>query len=159
GVAVVLLLIVITSTQNSGSKRTLPESARTPLVASAPKLSSEPQGTTVRPETNDSPEGQAMRPPSKEAPARKKPTTKLEPPLAGRDEGGEPPVSPRLHSGYFTIGSSKDDVLAIQGEPSSIIGSTLHYGYSSVHFRGNQVSGYSNISNNLKVRLLPGGQA
>jgi len=158
-VTVVLLLIVITSTQNSRSKQTIPEPDKTPLVASAPKPLSEPQGTVARPGRKAGPEDQATRPPSKDAPARKKATAKLETPPAGREAGGEHAVSPRLPSGYFTIGSSKDDVLAIQGEPSSIIGSTFHYGYSSVHFRGDRVSGYSNISNNLKVRLLPGAEA
>lgn len=53
---------------------------------------------------------------------------------------------------YFTIGSSKDEVLAIQGTPSSIIGTTWDYEFSSVYFDGDKVSGYSNISQNLKIR-------
>ena len=58
--------------------------------------------------------------------------------------------------GYFTIGSTKDEVLEIQGTPSSVTGNTWHYKDSSVDFYGDQVSGYSNISKNLKVRILPG---
>ncbi len=56
---------------------------------------------------------------------------------------------------YFTIGSSKEEVLAVQGTPSSIIGETWHYGYSSVKFVNGRVKGYSNISKNLHVKLSP----
>lgn len=56
---------------------------------------------------------------------------------------------------YFTIGSSQDEVLAVQGTPSSIIGTTWHYAYSSVQFLYGRVKGYSDISHNLRVKLLP----
>jgi curved DNA-binding protein CbpA len=56
---------------------------------------------------------------------------------------------------YFTIGSSQEEVLAVQGTPSSIIGTTWHYAYSSVEFLNGRVKGYSNISHNLRVKLLP----
>jgi hypothetical protein len=54
---------------------------------------------------------------------------------------------------YFTLGSTKDEVLAVQGTPKKIIGDTWYYGYSSIDFNNGKVKGYSNISKNLKVRL------
>jgi hypothetical protein len=56
--------------------------------------------------------------------------------------------------GYFTIGSGKEDVLAVQGTPDRIIGSSFSYGYSSISFQNNRVSGWSNISKNLRVRMI-----
>jgi hypothetical protein len=55
--------------------------------------------------------------------------------------------------GYFTIGSTQDEVLAVQGTPTGIRGNTWHYDYSSVQFLNGTVKGYSDISKNLKVRL------
>jgi hypothetical protein len=62
---------------------------------------------------------------------------------------------PVVPSGYFGIGSTQDDVLAIQGEPSIRIGNTWHYKDFSIEFSGGRVSGYSHISKSLKVRILP----
>lgn len=56
---------------------------------------------------------------------------------------------------YFTLGSTKDEVLVVQGTPSKIIGETWYYGYSSVDFYNDLVKSYSNISNNLHVTLIP----
>ena len=72
------------------------------------------------------------------------------------------PVSP---AGYFTRGSNKDDVLRLQGTPSGIQRYSASrkevwsYGYSSVEIdiRTNTVLQWSNISRNLKAKLLPGG--
>lgn len=64
GVVAVLLLIAITSTQNIRSKQTLPEPRKTPLVASAPKLLSDPQSTVARSGRKPGSEDQAARPPS-----------------------------------------------------------------------------------------------
>ncbi len=59
----------------------------------------------------------------------------------------------------FTIGSSEDDVLSVQGTPSSVYGSggskTLTYEFSTVRLRNGIVKEYSNISDNLKVELVP----
>jgi outer membrane protein assembly factor BamE (lipoprotein component of BamABCDE complex) len=155
-VAVILLLIVITSTQNSGSKQITPEPDKTSLVALASKPVSEPQGTVARPGRKAGPENEAAGPP-KEAP--KTATAELETAPANRESGGEHAVSHRLPDGYFTIGSSKDHLLAIQGPPSRVDGNTFNYAYSSVDFRRDRVSGYSNVSKNLKVRLLPSGES
>jgi serine/threonine protein kinase len=59
---------------------------------------------------------------------------------------------------YFTIGSSKDQVSAIQGTPTSVLsfgyGETWRYNFSSVDFAPNgTVKGYSDISHNLRVHL------
>lgn len=121
------------------------------MVASAPEPLSEPQMALVRPESNSDTDYRATRPPSREADVGKKATAKLKMPGASQ-RGGEQ-VSSSGPIGYFTIGSSKDEVLAIQGTPSSVIGNSFLYGYSSVDFQGDRVSGYSNISKNLKVRL------
>jgi len=54
---------------------------------------------------------------------------------------------------YFTIGSSQDEVLAVQGTPSRISGSRWHYGISYVDFYNSKVSSFSNYSKNLKVKV------
>ena len=59
--------------------------------------------------------------------------------------------------GFFTIGSSKNIVLQIQGTPTRIMnaGSTVfwYYGSSSVTFENGRVSEFSNIDENLKIKL------
>jgi len=65
----------------------------------------------------------------------------------------------RGRADYFTLGSTEDEVLAIQGTPTSIIsgegviGDRWSYGFSSVEFtKDGVVKGYSNISGNLHIR-------
>ena len=54
----------------------------------------------------------------------------------------------------FTIGSTKDQVEAVMGNPTSNLGSSWNYEYSSVRFDQNeQVNGWSNISHNLKAYM------
>ena len=63
------------------------------------------------------------------------------------------------HRGYFTIGSTKDEVLAVQGTPTRMVistdGSIWYYGMSKVHFASGRVRSW-NISphNPLKVRRI-----
>lgn len=52
----------------------------------------------------------------------------------------------------FTIGSSAQDVVDAMGTPDSIIGNMWGYEYSTVTFSDGKVSGWSNNSNNLKLR-------
>lgn len=52
----------------------------------------------------------------------------------------------------FTIGSSVQDVVDAMGTPDSIIGNMWGYEYSTVTFSDGKVSGWSNNSNNLKLR-------
>ena len=54
--------------------------------------------------------------------------------------------------GYFTIGSTRDEVLALQGTPSGIIGNIWLYGLSQIIFYNEKVVSYSNISKNLKIK-------
>jgi hypothetical protein len=59
---------------------------------------------------------------------------------------------------YFTIGSTETEVLDIQGDPSSIndLGGSsklFMYGSSMITFRNGQVVSYSNLDNNLKIRI------
>jgi curved DNA-binding protein CbpA len=56
---------------------------------------------------------------------------------------------------YFTIGSMKNEVQEIQGTPSSIIGDTWFYDASQITFSNGRVTGYSNNSGNLHMKLLP----
>lgn len=59
---------------------------------------------------------------------------------------------------YFTIGDTKEKVKSIMGVPDKIsdyemIGtSTWNYDFSSIEFKGNIVSSYSNLSGNLRVK-------
>lgn len=56
---------------------------------------------------------------------------------------------------YFTIGSTKNEVEALQGTPDRIIGDTWFYDASQIAFSKGRVVGYSNNSGNLHVKLLP----
>ena len=51
-------------------------------------------------------------------------------------------VDGRMH--YFTIGSSRDEVLAVQGTPTGFSYNTFEYGTSKVHFRGGRVASWEN---------------
>ena len=62
---------------------------------------------------------------------------------------------PRRSGDYFTLDSTKDDVLAVQGTPTSIVGETWYYSYSTINFYNGRVRGYSNTSKNLHVKVLP----
>jgi len=59
---------------------------------------------------------------------------------------------------YFTLGSTKDEVLAVQGTPTGVqnypsLGDVWNYEFSSVDFTTDGVvKGYSNISHNLRVK-------
>ncbi len=56
---------------------------------------------------------------------------------------------------FFTVGSTKDEVLRVQGTPTRIEGNRWYYGFSEVRFRGGAVEDYDNYFGNLKVRVLP----
>lgn len=64
-------------------------------------------------------------------------------PFADR-QASEPTPPARLpHNparGYFTVGSTKDDVLAVQGTPSELNNQVWKYGSSSVFFGGDRVT-------------------
>jgi hypothetical protein len=45
---------------------------------------------------------------------------------------------------HFTIGSTRDEVLAVQGTPTGFSYNTFEYGTSKVHFRGGRVASWEN---------------
>jgi len=58
--------------------------------------------------------------------------------------------------GFFTVGSTKDEVLGVQGTPSRFSDTHWSYGLSSVEFRGGAVLGWNaSPLNPLQARLLP----
>ncbi|NLI82481.1 MAG: J domain-containing protein [Deltaproteobacteria bacterium] len=62
-----------------------------------------------------------------------------------------PPHSPE----FFTVGSTRDEVLAVQGTPTRVDGNKWTFGFSEVRFKEGRVEDYDNYFGNLKVRLLP----
>ncbi|MCH7903641.1 MAG: DnaJ domain-containing protein [Armatimonadetes bacterium] len=71
-------------------------------------------------------------------------------------EVAEPEIPRNVPSGYFTLGSTEDDVLAVQGTPSRITRSgnrkTFHYGASEVKFQDGRVVDYENYGR-LKIKI------
>ena len=70
------------------------------------------------------------------------------------------PQSPKAESspGYFTIGSTEEEVLDVMGDPTSLsdLGSNdkvYRYDGSSIDFRNGRVESYYNGGKNLKVRV------
>lgn len=68
--------------------------------------------------------------------------------------------SPKAESnpGYFTIGSTEEEVLEVMGDPTSLhtAGSStkyFYYGSSRVDFKNGMVNSYDNVDNKLKVRV------
>jgi hypothetical protein len=59
------------------------------------------------------------------------------------------------HLSYFTLGSTKDDVLRIQGSPDRFTKDMFWYGASAVRFNGDRVVSWSNSYPKMKARLLP----
>jgi hypothetical protein len=60
--------------------------------------------------------------------------------------------------GYFTIGSSEDEVLDVMGDPTNYMdlgsaGKRFYYGSSSVVFEKGKVESYNNLDGNLKVKV------
>jgi hypothetical protein len=56
---------------------------------------------------------------------------------------------------YFTFGSRKDEVIAIQGEPDSYTTTTFRYGLSTVFFRNDRVDSWQDPDYRLKTRVFP----
>ncbi len=59
------------------------------------------------------------------------------------------PVKKKV-KGFFSIGSTKDEVIALQGTPTRIIGNKWYYGLSEIVFKNGRVVHVTNISHNLK---------
>jgi curved DNA-binding protein CbpA len=55
---------------------------------------------------------------------------------------------------YFTVGSTKDDVVRVQGTPDKVTGNVFSYGLSEVYFRSGRVdSWHTDPSTPLKARM------
>jgi len=71
----------------------------------------------------------------------------------------DPPLKAQILPGpgivrqrYFTTGSSKDVVLALEGTPDGLTENEFRYGASYVHFSGGRVVGWESLSPRLKAR-------
>ncbi len=64
-------------------------------------------------------------------------------------------VSSEVSSQWFTLGSTSDEVLRIQGTPTRVEGSKWFYGFSEVSLRNGRVDGFDNYFGSLKVKMLP----
>jgi hypothetical protein len=56
---------------------------------------------------------------------------------------------------FFTLGSTPNEVLLVQGTPTRIEVQSWFYGFSEIRFKSGRVASYDNYFGNLKVRLLP----
>lgn len=71
-----------------------------------------------------------------------------------------PSESPsREKPSFFTVGSTQDEVLVVQGTPTRMDTSKWYYGFSEVRFKNGRVEDYDNYFGNLRVRLLPADPA
>jgi hypothetical protein len=61
----------------------------------------------------------------------------------------------RYDSEFFSLGSTKDEVLRAQGTPTMVEGNKWSYGFSEIYFKGGMVTGFNNFFNNLKVAMRP----
>ena len=57
--------------------------------------------------------------------------------------------------GYFTVGSRKDEVVAIQGQPDSSTPAAFRYGLSTVYFRNDRVEYWRDVDARLRARVFP----
>ncbi len=57
----------------------------------------------------------------------------------------QPPSQPVQEEDYFTVGSTKDEVLAIQGTPNSLSENRFKYGTSYVYFKNGGVTHWDNF--------------
>ncbi len=66
-----------------------------------------------------------------------------------------PPQANVPPAGFFTVGSTKDEVLAAQGTPTTLGDTLWTYGLSDVYFSGGRVINWNDPARNLKVRMIP----
>lgn len=60
---------------------------------------------------------------------------------------------------FFTLGSTKEAVAALQGTPTQISGNRWSYGFSRVDFAWGKVVGwYNSAMDPLRVQILPGSE-
>lgn len=76
----------------------------------------------------------------------------------------QPDHSFKKAASFWGLGSTKEEVFAVQGTPSRVTQyeyskkELLYYSNSTVELTDNRVTGYRNFSNNLYVQTLPVGQ-
>ena len=70
-----------------------------------------------------------------------------------REEAEQGMTQPDLSGGYFTVGSTKDEVLALQGTPERFTETSFYYGTSEVRFEQGHVTSWYNGQPRLKVPL------
>ncbi|MHC1743731.1 MAG: J domain-containing protein [Syntrophobacteraceae bacterium] len=68
-------------------------------------------------------------------------------------------VSQAASRQWFTLGSTPDEVLSIQGTPTRVEGTKWFYGFSEVSFKNGRVDGFDNYFGALKVKMLPASYA
>jgi len=78
--------------------------------------------------------------------------------LKGKAESGNIAQGKEKTRDYFTMASTKDEVVEVMGEPTTYIITApeafkLLYGTSTVFFYKGKVISYDNLGGNLKVRL------
>ena len=88
-----------------------------------------------------------------EAIRREKADKKKQEKLAAANKIQESESSEVTYKGYFTIGSNKDEVLAIQGQPDDFDGRVWWFGLSRVFFKQNRVEKWNNTDKNLKAKI------
>jgi hypothetical protein len=68
----------------------------------------------------------------------------------------DPPTLPRGEiPPFFTLGSTPNEVLLVQGTPTRIDVQSWFYGFSEIRFKNGRVANYDNYFGNLRVRILP----
>jgi hypothetical protein len=68
------------------------------------------------------------------------------------------PVGKGHNPKTFSLGSSRDEVLLVQGTPTQVEPNKWSYGFSEIYFKNGAVSGYNNFFSNLKVLMLPSNE-
>lgn len=66
-----------------------------------------------------------------------------------------PAGPPAAAPAFFSLGSTRDEVLRVQGTPTRLDGNRWFYGFSEIHFRNGRVEDFNNFFGNLKIRMLP----
>lgn len=144
-------------------------SADAPLTTQAPEssltkgeITSLPPGPTpppwgpdtgARPDEKAGAEAKGAGPPISEEAKGEKEAAKEKPRAKARKPGKKRTASKAKPRRHFTMGSTQDEVLAIQGTPTSVQGNTWYYRSSSVTFSRGRVESYSNQSRNLRIKL------
>jgi hypothetical protein len=54
---------------------------------------------------------------------------------------------------FFTVDSTKDDVLVVQGTPTSFSKDEFDYGSSAIYFRNNRVASWKNDLSSIPLKV------